>query len=124
MQGTVKYQSIVSPYAYPGLCKLREEITLNELLNLVCDYFKITPVEICDKARNSLLVEARSYFYFTARNHTDSTLKEIGAIINKDHSSVIHLLQKFQSELSIYSETKEQYRKFLETINYKWAIAI
>lgn len=48
-------------------------------------------IDMCKVTRKRLYVDARSVYSKLCREYTDSSFEEIGSLINRDYSSVIHL---------------------------------
>lgn len=120
MNGTVK-KRYVSPYVYPGLAKVKTDLTIDEVIKEVCEYFHITHDELAGKGRNKNIVTARAYVIYTCRKFTNYTFEQIGKALNRDHSSIMHLNKKFHDDIGIYPTDKNLYAKFLDRINYTWS---
>jgi chromosomal replication initiator protein len=67
------------------------EITVESILDLVCDYFDVTPELVRGQTRKRHVVVARQISMYLAKEHTDCSLKKIGSHFgNRDHSTVIY----------------------------------
>ena len=64
----------------------KAEIIIDE----VCDYLKVQPVEIKRADRRRELVEARHFSMRYIRKYTSMSLSSIGELFRKDHCSVMH----------------------------------
>jgi hypothetical protein len=62
----------------------------NEIMESVSKYYQITVSEITEKRRHAKIVRARQVAAYLLREDLRLSLHEIGAIINRDHSSVVH----------------------------------
>jgi chromosomal replication initiation ATPase DnaA len=62
--------------------------------------------------RSSLYVTARIFYSHLMRKHLNWSLKEIGASINRDHTTIIHSLRKYE----IFISTEEVFRSLNKTI--------
>lgn len=61
--------------------------TIEEIRNYVESK---TGLDISRKTRKRQYVDARALYYKLSRENTDASLEEIGALVNRDHSSVVH----------------------------------
>ena len=69
----------------------RKEITISQVLQVVCEYFDITIDEMMSKSRKRQIVQARQIAMYMARSLTESSLSTIGSEIGgKDHATVLH----------------------------------
>ena len=66
---------------------------LNQILFEVAKKNGIPVFMIKGERRFQDLVNARSQFVIRAKKETDATLKEIGSVIERDHSTVINLMK-------------------------------
>lgn len=62
----------------------------NEIMESVSKYYQITVSEITEKRRHAKIVRARQVAAYLLREDLRLSLHEVGAIINRDHSSVVH----------------------------------
>ena len=62
----------------------------NEIVESVAKYYQITVSEITEKRRHSRIVRARHVAAYLLREDLRLSLHEIGAIINRDHSLIVH----------------------------------
>lgn len=66
----------------------------------------ITPEQLKSKTRVSEVVDIKIIFAYILRKYENATLGRIGIYINKDHSTIIHYLKKYDS---LY-ETERDFR--------------
>jgi chromosomal replication initiator protein len=101
-------------YIVPGL-KFKEQTKgmadLKKIAELVCDYFALHEEDFYGKVRKREFVEARSYFMWIAKKSFHYTLADIGRVLGKDHTTVIHGLRTLEdlmfSQERISDEMKE-----------------
>lgn len=62
-------------------------------LEVVAEWFDISIKDILGYRRSRNIVNARSVVAFILRNNTSMSLPEIGTLINRDHTSVIHAVR-------------------------------
>lgn len=60
---------------------------LNDIYDFINDKFRI---DIADKKKTNHYVDLRTLFYKIALDCTLATVEEIGAIVNRDHSTVVY----------------------------------
>ena len=71
--------------------KQQKEISILQIQNVVCKYFKIEPKVLKAKTRKREIVQARQIAMYFAKNYTNSSLAKIGAEIGgRDHSTVLY----------------------------------
>ena len=76
------------------------EVTPSLIINVVAEYFNITPDDIMSKKRNSELVQARQIVMYLCRDLTDSSLIGIAKLLGKkDHTTIIHGVNKISDEI-------------------------
>ena len=76
------------------------EITPSLIINVVAEYFNITPDDIMSKKRNSELVQARQIVMYLCRDLTETSLIGIAKLLGKkDHTTIIHGVNKISDEI-------------------------
>ncbi len=100
---------------YPNKPK---EITPNLIIQVVSEHFGVDPDDIISKKRNSEFVLPRQVIMYLCRTLTGDSLQNIGKILGKkDHTTVIHGINKITAEI----ETNEELRNKIEIIKKKIA---
>lgn len=113
----------INPYVYPGIrgCDLPEEflnkkefapVTRDLILDAIKDVLKITHEELASPARLRTHTTGRAFYCYFIRKYLGWSLKEIGQDINRDHTTVIHNLEKHEN----YCATEELFSSFNESI--------
>ncbi len=98
---------------YPNKPK---EITPNLIIQVVSEHFGVDPDDIISKKRNSEFVLPRQVIMYLCRTLTGDSLQNIGKILGKkDHTTVIHGINKITAEI----ETNEELRNKIEIIKKK-----
>lgn len=88
-------------------------LTIESINKCVCQYFKITSVELNSKSRERKYSEPRQIAMYLSRKYTKKTLPEIAlAFGGKDHSTVIHAIKKIEKEL----HSSPTLKKYVEDI--------
>ena len=69
----------------------RNELTIDKVQKVVCDYFNITRDDLLSKTRKRNIVQARQIAMYMSRNLINVSLSTIGSEIGgKDHATVLH----------------------------------
>ncbi len=98
---------------YPNKPK---EITPNLIIQVVSEHFGVDPDDIISKKRNSEFVLPRQIIMYLCRTLTGDSLQNIGKILGKkDHTTVIHGINKITAEL----QTNEELKNKIEIIKKK-----
>ncbi len=82
-------------------------VTVDDINRFVAKHFKVTPEQMRSKSRNRAVTYPRQVSYFFCRKYTNSTLAEIGASLNRNHSSVVRALSNFESSLRINRSVRD-----------------
>ncbi|MCQ2522398.1 MAG: chromosomal replication initiator protein DnaA [Lachnospiraceae bacterium] len=82
-------------------------ITPGNILDAVAEYFHIKTEDIISKKRSQDLVLPRHIFMYLCREMTDTTLKGIAIILERDHSTVKHGVDKIGDEMRTNQELKD-----------------
>lgn len=98
---------------YPNKPK---EITPTLIINVVAEHFGVKPEDITSKRRNSEFVQPRQVVMYLCRELTDTSFTNIGKLLGKkDHTTIIHGVNKITAELS----TNEELRNKVDIITKK-----
>lgn len=80
----------------------KNELTIDKVQNVVCDYFNISKEELVSKSRKRKIVQARQIAMYMTRNLINCSLSVIGAEIGgKDHATVLHACSTVSDLMSI-----------------------
>ena len=80
-------------------------VSAQKIINIVSDYYNITPSQITGKTRTGQIALARHVSMYLIKNNTDLSLKKIGDLFGgKDHTTVMSGIKKVENEL----ETNKQ----------------
>jgi chromosomal replication initiator protein len=72
----------------------QKEVTLEEIKAGVAEAFGLSVADIESRRRMQHIVKARHAFCLLARRLTDTPLKQIGAVINRDHTTVLSSIDR------------------------------
>ncbi len=94
----------------------RINLTIDELQNVVSDYFKVSVDLVCSKTRKREVVRARQVAMYFCKELTPNSLKTIGLHFGgRDHSTVIHANQSVQDQI----ETDPMFRDMISELRHK-----
>lgn len=65
-------------------------ISLDEIRELVCRYYKFEPAMLQSKSRKQAHATPRNIYVYLCRRHTDETIQAIARTINRSHSTVLY----------------------------------
>ncbi len=90
-------------------------ISTEIILDMVADQFKISTDELKSKSRKKTVAFPRQIIMYLARKYTDHSLADIGRVLNRDHSTVVHsirtITQKRASNTSVRGQVEYLARK-------------
>lgn len=91
-------------------------ISIEQIQDLVCDYFDIETNKVREKTRKQEIVEARQIAMYLAKQFTDSSLKTIGLHFGgRDHSTVIHAISTVEERM----QTTAKHKRIVEELHNK-----
>ncbi len=111
---------MIHPYVFIGLEDrpvTRKVIasTLDNMCQLISDFTGINKELITQKTRKREYVLARQIIYKILRQHYNLSLMQIGKMLHKDHSTVIHSLEMHDCDYS----TDRLYKKTFDYVEEK-----
>ena len=84
-------------------------LTVDEMLDTVCNHFSVTLSAVNSKSRKHDLVIARQVTMYLAQKYTKMPASRIGRLVgNRDHSTVIHSCAQVENRLKVDSSFKEE----------------
>ena len=84
-------------------------LTVDEILDTVCNHFSVTLSAVNSKSRKHDLVIARQATMYLAQKYTKKPASRIGRLVgNRDHSTVIHSCAQVENRLKVDSSFKEE----------------
>lgn len=82
--------------------KMDQMETVRKIIFAVCEYFSIDEsIKLFKRSRRAEIIQARHTVYYLIRCHTNYTLKDIAAIFEQDHTTVIHAMQKLSGYIQV-----------------------
>lgn len=86
------------------------------VVDYVCNIFGVSFDELESPNRSRRLVKARQALTCLILEYTEMSLSEIGRMMNRDHSTIIHLRDKMTHDLTHDENLKEKYNKLKSLI--------
>lgn len=95
-----------------------KEITPQLIIHVVAEHFGVNPEDITSKKRNSEFVQPRQIVMYLCRHMTETSLTNIGKLLGKkDHTTIIHGVNKIAEELNTNEELKNKIEIIKKKIN-------
>lgn len=80
----------------------QKPITIDDIINKVCEYYSVSPDSIQSKSRKHEIVQARQISMYLAKEYLDYSTSKIGAYIGKrDHATVLHAFGMVRDQMQI-----------------------
>ena len=96
-----------------------KEVSVEYIINIVCEYFKITPEQMALNTRKHQVVQARQIAMFLSKKYSNASLVSIGQQCGKkDHATVHHACKTIANQL----ETDKQFKVMFADIEKKIAL--
>lgn len=90
--------------------------SFEDLMGYVSQCYGLTISQICSRIRRRNFVEARNVLFYLARKHTNMTLVQIGAKVNKRHSTVIKGIASIEHSLASATASGRQTARVVQLI--------
>lgn len=87
---------------------LPARIRMPHILKAVVQYTGVSSMDIRAHRNQPVYVEARHLFCYCARRFTPNSYQTIGKFINRDHSTVVSAIAKFESRLTSDQELADE----------------
>ena len=95
-----------------------KEVSVEYIINIVCEYFKISPEQLALKTRKRQVVQARQIAMYLAKKYSNASLASIGQQCGKkDHATVHHACKTIANQL----ETDKQFKVMFADIENRHA---
>ena len=90
----------------------RHTIGFEKVIKTIEKFYSYNHTDLCSKLRNKELSEARHIAMYLMKKLTDKSLRDIGGFLGgRDHSTVMHGLQKIEWQLKTNKVLSEQIKK-------------
>ncbi|MEO0270815.1 MAG: chromosomal replication initiator protein DnaA, partial [candidate division WOR-3 bacterium] len=107
---SLKRIKITLPMAQKYLSDIFSSAAINEpddVVRVVSEYYNIPKTEITGKKQKKELVQARQVSMFIMKNVFNMTVVEIAKYFDKDHTTVLHAINKIESQIQKNEKLKE-----------------
>jgi chromosomal replication initiator protein len=97
---------------------LNDQKHARQIVDNVCDFYGLTIAQVKGKCRVRGYVKARFVSIYIIRKRTGLTLKEIGRLFHRDHTSIIHAVQTIEEVLSLRfdNDYQDEIKRLMEII--------
>ena len=106
--------------AIPGLQKNGEvkEIgkTTGQIMDIVCNYYDITPDELLKKKRHRVYVRPRQQFFYLCWFFDSEPLLRLSGKLGFNHATLIHGRKVIMNEMSYNRKVRDQINEMIEII--------
>jgi chromosomal replication initiator protein len=82
------------------MTKSEREQLASDILNTVSNYYGVTINELKGKCRKRRIVKPRQVIMFLLRTKARMVLSDIGEVMNRDHTTVIHSITCIQNDIT------------------------
>jgi len=89
------------------------------IIGKIADYYNISPEEVTGKGKTKNVANARQMAIYLIRTLTGLTLEQIGTVMNRDHSTVLHSIRKIEENLQTNPELLDSVRDITANITNK-----
>jgi chromosomal replication initiator protein len=83
-------------------------VTIKEIQEIVCKYFKVDSDSLKSKSRKKIISYPRSTAIYLCREYTDSSLERIGQSFNRNHSTVLYDYEKIKKNIKIDESMRKE----------------
>jgi chromosomal replication initiator protein len=82
------------------MTKSEKQQLASDILNTVSNYYGVTINELKGKCRKRRIVKPRQVIMFLLRTKARMVLSDIGDVMNRDHTTVIHSITCIQNDIT------------------------
>ena len=83
-------------------------LTMEDVKAMVCQYFKVDPTLLASKSRKKIHAYPRNVYVYLCRQHTESTVEEIGRSLSRNHSTVLYASEVMEHKMKVDKRVKNQ----------------
>lgn len=98
----------VSPYALPGMKESLFKSDPKNILYMLCDFFGLEEKDITGRCRVRKYVWPRHLYCYLCYKYSKCSLTEIGMVLRRDHTTIIHSKQAVKNLYETEDEIREQ----------------
>jgi chromosomal replication initiation ATPase DnaA len=108
-----KKRTFISPYVYAGLIKIPDlstSLTLKQISDGVCEYFKITLHALRGESKDRLFVKPRHIFIGIALEFSTKNANLIAKHIHRTTATIYNGFKRFEEDIKQDNEYFEDYQ--------------
>jgi chromosomal replication initiator protein len=83
-------------------------VSLDEIKELVCKYYKIEPEALPGKSRKKIYAYPRNIYVYLCRRHTDETIETIARTINRSHPTIVYASELVERKMKTNSKMRHE----------------
>jgi chromosomal replication initiator protein len=83
-------------------------LTLEDVKATVCQYFKVDSILLASKSRKKIHAYPRNVYVYLSRQHTNTTVEEIGRSLSRNHSTVLYASEVIEHKMKMDKRIKNQ----------------
>jgi chromosomal replication initiator protein len=87
--------------------KTHTMVTDDAIIKAVCEFYKIKKSDLLGSSRVKKISRARAATAYIARNYTSMTLKDIGEMLDRKHSTVMYLINSVLDDKAFLNEISQ-----------------
>jgi chromosomal replication initiator protein len=97
----------------------KKQVSVEDVFSHICEYFQITKEDLIKKGRKKEVVYPRQIMMYLLRTELGYSFSAIGEIFNgRDHTTVLHAVEKIERERDEKERTKADILHFKEVLYY------
>ena len=101
-------------------CAEVKPVTVEDIIDKVCEYYKVDTSTIHTKTRKREVVQVRQVAMYLAKKHTDTSSSKIGQMIGKkDHATVLHACKIVKDQVDVDKAFKAEIDEIETTLRVR-----
>ena len=101
-------------------CAEVKPVTVEDIIEKVCNYYKVDTSTIHTKTRKREVVQVRQVAMYLAKKHTDTSSSKIGQLIGKkDHATVLHACKIVKDQVDVDKAFKSEIDEIEATLRVR-----
>lgn len=92
------------------------KITTEKILHAAIGFYNLELIDVLGRSRAGKLCICRFVSYTLMRGHTNATLKDIGDMFGRDHTSIINGLRTLQNLMDVYEDIRRDFKAIEDSI--------
>ena len=85
--------------------------TLEQVTDVICEYFNVSKEAIFIKSRKKELVYVRQILSYFCYHHCGKTYEEVGVFMGKNHATVVYSVRMINDLIDVYLDKREEVQK-------------